>query len=134
MWCRSRRRVLLYVRSLSGTDESNTVLSHQKVLQFQSRGTLAAISGPFGRLFAPGTALTGVVGVVCGMSVEEAELDAWLLLRLCHSLNMSKQWPQVREGLARGLKLASWSSGTAQFECQSQKMLPHLRQWWRRTK
>jgi hypothetical protein len=42
---------------------------------------------------------------------DEAELEAWLLFLLCQALNMSKQWLHVREGLARGLKLASWSRG-----------------------
>jgi hypothetical protein len=54
----------------------------------------------------------GVEGTVRWAS-EEAELEAWLPSRLCHVLNCSKQWLQVREGTARGLKFAFWSSGRA---------------------
>ena len=42
-------------------------------------------------------AFTGVGGVAFWSS-EDAELDAWLLLRVCQALNSSKQCAQVREG------------------------------------
>lgn len=106
------------------------------MLQFQSRGTLAATSGvlasPRPAAVAGGVA-TGVGGAAFCAS-DEAELDDWLLLRLCQVRYWSKQWAQVREGGARGLKLASWSKGTPMLECWSQNMLPQRRQWWRRTK
>jgi hypothetical protein len=75
----------------------------------------------------------GAAGTVCDSS-DDAELEVRLRLWICQTLNCSKQWLQEREGEARGLKLASWSKGTKLLECESQKMLPHLRQWWRRVK
>jgi hypothetical protein len=72
----------------------------------------------------------GVAGAPCESS-DEAELTVRLWAWPCQILNCSKQWLQEREGGARGLKLASWSSGTTELEWESQKMLPHLRQWWR---
>lgn len=82
------------------------------MLQFQSRGTLAGISGPWGRPNGvAGWAAIGVEGTVRWAS-EDAGLDTWLPSRLCHVLNCSKQWLHVRDGMARGLKFASWSSGS----------------------
>jgi hypothetical protein len=40
----------------------------------------------------------------------------------------------VGGAVRRGLKLESWSRGISKALCWSQKMLPHLRQWWRRVK
>ncbi len=64
----------------------------QKVLQFQSRGTLAAASAFLGRrsVALPGMAATGVGGVPLCTS-EDAVLDVLLLLRLCQLLYCSKQ-------------------------------------------
>lgn len=71
---------------------SSVDIRAQKVLQFQSRGTLAGISGPWGKpnAFAP-CAMIGVEGTVWA-ALDDAELVAWLLsLRPCHNLNWSKQ-------------------------------------------
>lgn len=77
-----------------------------------------------------------MMGVEGGASsdTDVVELEPGLLFLLCRALASPKQWLQVRDGGARGLKFASWSRGSAALECQSQKMLPHLRQWWRRMK
>lgn len=94
-------------------------------------------SGDLARLKAAagGPLVMGVgVGGVPLWPSNDAELEAWLLLRVCQARYWSKQWLQVREGTARGLKLASWSRGTSKLEWKSQKMLPQRRQWWRRTK
>jgi len=50
------------------------------VLQFQSRGTLAATSGPLGAVGTkPAGAVIGVEGIVCDAS-DAAEPEDWLLL------------------------------------------------------
>lgn len=60
----------------------------QKVLQFQSRGTLRAISC---RLFPTGVMGEAAIGVAGGALPPELLLDEppldWLLVRLRHSLN-----------------------------------------------
>lgn len=100
-------------RFRSGYHRSGKYTKTQKVLQFQSRGTLAAISGP---LVTPGGGLacTAEIGViVAGPTTDGAPLELRLLVLLCHDLNSSKQWLHVREGAARGLNLASSSRGIA---------------------
>ena len=65
----------------------------QKVLQFQSRGTLMATSARalgVGPPFIPtGVAKMGLVGAVFGpwpWITEDSSLEAWLLVRLRHAL------------------------------------------------
>jgi hypothetical protein len=43
---------------------------------------------------------------VGGVASELAELEDWLFFLLWRTLASSKQWLQVRDGPARGLKLA----------------------------
>ena len=95
------------------------------MLQFQSLGTLAATSTLCGGVTpGAGGVLMGVVSMlggpakgVAGPSVmaldETVDAELWLPLRLWNDLVASKHRPQAREGSARGLKLASWSSGSA---------------------
>lgn len=67
----------------------------QKVLQFQSRGTLMATSGACGavgpRASPAGDATMGLVGVGLLRMSDESRLDEWLLVRLRHCLNSEKQ-------------------------------------------
>jgi hypothetical protein len=79
----------------------------QKVLQFQSLGTLAATSTPLAGPVTPGTAGEVAIGLVGSMlwfpSHDALLLDAWLLFRLFHAWNWEKQCPHEREGVPLGL-------------------------------
>lgn len=110
----------------------------QKVLQFQSLGTLAAISARWG---IRGVAMPGTGAAVMGLEPEvsyslllmdEVSLDEELLARLRQERTSLKQRKQARLVVPLGLKLASWSRGISKAECESQKMFPQRRQWWRR--
>lgn len=86
------------------------MLDVQKVLQFQSRGTLMAISGrAFGvgpPFMLTGIAKIGLLGAVFGLwpwMTEDSSLEAWLLVRLRQALKPEKQWRQARLVVPRGL-------------------------------
>lgn len=82
----------------------------QKVLQFQSRGTLTATSVTLGGVGLPlhpmGEVDSGLSpGVLTPLWVDwdEVMLESWLLARLRHSLNWPWQCAQARTGVPRGL-------------------------------
>ena len=92
------------------------------MLQFQSRGTLAATSGPPGAVGTkPAGVMMGVEGAeggrggacgACGAASEAVEPDDWRLCRTWVALASWKQWLQARETGARGFSRASWSRGS----------------------
>ena len=95
----------------------------------------SGVCGTVGPRASPaGVATMGLVGVGLLSMSDESRLDEWLLVRLRHCLNSEKQCWHARLGVPRGLKLASWSRGTSKLLCESQKILPHFRQWCRRVK
>lgn len=124
--------------SLLDTDipffQVSAVKSAQKVLQFQSRGTLFATL-PFNPSPALGTPPVPGIGVP-GVAVasELVRLFALLVLSTRQARYRSQQCWHARDNAPSGWNSASWSRGIRWLECSLQKTWPQWRQWWRRSK